>query len=483
MVKHETAAAPRSPAPDRGRATRVRWVVAAFCFGGLAINYVDRAALSVALPFMTQDLSLTPTEQGLILSAFSWTYAVMQLPAGWLIDRFGARIMYGACVLWWSVFTGLTALASSFGVLLGFRLGLGIGESGAYPASAKAVSLWFPPSERGRATAFYDSGARIGSALAVPIITAIIAGFGWHAAFVVMAALGVLWTIGWWSYYRSPKSHPGPNAAERAHITGTSAVTSTGTSVESSSATSTGTSVDTSSATSPGASGGAPTGASVGATARASAGASAAPERRGSVAWLLRHRVVWGMIGGFSCLNFVVTFFLTWFPSYLVQDRGFDLLKLGFFGMIPGLTAVAGGWAGGIAGDWLLKRGWSLTRTRKTCLVAGMLLSSTVAAAVLVESAALALALLSISYAAIAFAIVSLWCLPADVAPAHQVATLGGLQNFAANIASALSPIVIGALAQATGSFVVPLLVTGVVAVLGALCFGLLIRKVEPIAG
>ncbi|MEU7742191.1 MFS transporter [Nonomuraea sp. NPDC049158] len=295
------------------------------------------------------------------------------------------------------------------------------------------MSLWFPPSERGRATAFYDSGARIGSALAVPIITAII------AAFVVMAVLGVLWTLGWWSYYRSPKSHPKPNAAERAHITG----------------------------------------ASVGPTA----GASAAPQRRGSVAWLLRHRVVWGMIGGFSCLNFVVTFFLTWFPSYLVQDRGFDLLKLGFFGMIPGLTAVAGGWAGGIAGDWLLKRGWSLTRARKTCLVAGMLLSSTVAAAVLVESAALALALLSISYAAIAFAIVSLWCLPADVAPAHQVATLGGLQNFAANIASALSPIVIGALAQATGSFVVPLLVTGVVAVLGALCFGLLIRKVEPIAG
>jgi ACS family glucarate transporter-like MFS transporter len=134
-----------------------------------------------------------------------------------------------------------------------------------------------------------------------------------------------------------------------------------------------------------------------------------------------------------------------------------------------------------LAGDALLARGWSVNKTRKTCLVAGMLTSSVIALAVVTEEAWLALVLLSLSYFAIAFAIVSVWCLPADVAPRSRVATLGGAQNFAANIASAASPIVIGFLAGATGSFVVPLVVTGGVALLGAASFGLLIRRVEPL--
>jgi MFS transporter, ACS family, D-galactonate transporter len=392
----------------------------------------------VALPFMTHDLSLTPTEQGLILSAFSWTYSVMQLPSGWLIDKLGARVMFGASVLLWSLFTGLTAIAGSFASLLGFRLGLGIGESGAYPSSAKAVSQWFPQRERGRATAFYDSGARVGSALAVPIVAAIIGLFGWRSVFVIMGVLGLLWVIGWWAYFRTPQTHRAVNEAELAHITSQDEV------VE-------------------------------------QEGPAGTGENRGSIRDLLRYRTVWGMIAGFSCLNFVVTFFLTWFPSYLVEERGFDLLKLGFFGVIPGLTAIAGSWAGGLVGDALLARGWSVTRTRKTCLVAGMLASSVIALAVVTEEAWLALVLLSLSYFSIAFAIVSVWCLPADVAPKHLVGTLGGAQNFVANVASAASPIVIGALAGATGSFVVPLVVTGGVAVLGAASFGLVIRRVEPI--
>jgi ACS family D-galactonate transporter-like MFS transporter len=432
------AAPPRADAAGArraGRSTRTRWIIAGFCFAGLAINYIDRSTVSVALPYMSQDLSLTPTEQGLILSAFSWTYSVMQLPSGWLIDKLGARVMFGASVLLWSVFTGLTSLVGGFGALLGVRLGLGVGESGAYPSAAKAVSQWFPQRERGRATAFYDSGARVGSALAVPIVAAIIGLFGWRAVFVIMAALGVLWVIGWWAYFRTPEQHKSVNAAELAHIRSQDAVQEDG----------------------------------------------GAPAEKGSIRNLLRYRTVWGMFAGFACLNFVVTFFLTWFPSYLVEERGFSLLKLGFFGVIPGLTAIAGSWAGGLAGDALLARGWSVTRTRKTCLVAGMLASSVIALAVVTSQAWLALVLLSVSYFSIAFAIVSVWCLPADVAPKNLVGTLGGGQNFVANLASAASPIVIGALAGATGSFVVPLIVTGGVAVLGALSFGLLIRRVEPI--
>lgn len=423
--------------PRRSRASKVRWAVAVFCAVGLAINYIDRSAISVSLPFMTEDFHLTPTEQGLILSAFSWTYALMQIPAGRLIDRFGERVMYGASVLGWSLFTAATGLVSSFGALLGLRLGLGIGEAGAYPASAKTVSHWFPLRLRSRATAVYDSGARIGSAAATPLIALIIGLWGWRAAFLFAGGLGVLWAIGWWAWYRRPEFHSAVNDAEMAIIHESHKE-----------------------------------------QAATNLNPDAKPMR---IVDLFKSRTVWGMMVGFFCLNFMITFFLTWFPSYLVKERGFDLLKLGLFGMIPPLAAIAGSWLGGLTGDYLLNRGWSLNKVRKTCLVGGMLVCSVIALAAIAPEAWQALVLMSISYAASAFTIVTIWCLPSDVVDSSTVATLGGTQNFFSNIGSALSPIVIGALYGATGSFEVPLVLTGVVVIAGALCFGLGIKRVEPI--
>jgi len=423
--------------PGRSRATKVRWAVAVFCAFGLAINYIDRSAISVSLPFMTQDFHLTATEKGLVLSAFSWSYALMQLPAGRLIDRFGERVMFGASVLIWSLFTAATAFASSFATLLGLRLGLGVGEAGAYPGAAKTVSNWFPLRLRGRATSVYDSGARIGSAAATPLIALIIGLWGWRAVFLIAGTLGVLWAIGWWAWYRRPDVKAGVNDAERAIIHESH---------------------------------------------REEDAMNLHPEVEPMrIIDLFKQRTVWGMMLGFFCLNFMITFFLTWFPSYLVNERGFDLLKLGIFGSIPPIAAILGSWAGGLTGDYLLKRGWSLNKARKTCLVGGMLVCSLIALAAIAPQAWQALVLMSISYAASAFTIVTIWCLPADVVDASTVATLGGTQNFFANIGSALSPIIIGALYGATGSFEVPLLLTGIVVVAGALCFGFLIKKVEPI--
>ncbi|MGB8384563.1 MAG: MFS transporter [Dermatophilaceae bacterium] len=434
------AAHPHSADPGsfhRSRASKVRWAVAVFCALGLAINYIDRSAISVSLPFMTKDFELTPTEQGVILSAFSWSYALMQIPAGRLIDRFGERVMFGASVLLWSLFTGATAFVSSFGALLGLRLGLGIGEAGAYPAAAKSVSQWFPLRLRGRATSVYDSGARIGSTVATPLIAIIIGLWGWRAAFLFAGGLGVLWSIGWWAWYKRPDLHRGVNEAELAIIHESHRE-----------------------------------------QAATNLNPDAEPMR---IAELFKQRTVWGMMLGFFCLNFMITFFLTWFPSYLVKDRGFDLLKLGIFGTLPPLAAILGSWAGGILGDYLLKRGWSLNKTRKTCLVGGMLVCSVIALAAIAPQAWQALVLMSISYAASAFTIVTIWCLPADVVDASTVASLGSTQNFFSNIGSALSPIVIGALYGATGSFEMPLVLTGAVVIGGALCFGLFIKKVEPL--
>lgn len=198
--------------------TRVRWGIVGMAFLGTTINYVDRANLAVAAPFISDDLKLGSFQTGLILSGFFWTYAIGQLLAGYLVDRFGARIMYTFSAVWWSVFTAATAIAQGFASLLGFRLLLGIGESPAYPSNVKATGEWFPKQERGLATGIYDSGARAGTAAAAPIVAGLIALMGWRGSFVVTGAVGLLWAAAWVWFYRRPRRHWMASEAEVEYI-------------------------------------------------------------------------------------------------------------------------------------------------------------------------------------------------------------------------------------------------------------------------
>jgi MFS transporter, ACS family, D-galactonate transporter len=417
--------------------TKVRWMIVGLCFAGLTVNYVDRANLSVALPQMSKDLHLGAGVEGVVLAAFFASYAVFQLPAGHFVDRLGARVVYAIAGVWWSIFTAATALAGSFASLLGFRLALGAGEAGGYPSSAKAVSEWFPVRERAFATAIYDSGSRAGTALALPIVTALIAWLGWRASFAITGALGLVWVVVWVLFYRSPREHARANEEEVAYIE--------------------------------------------------EGGARAAAEERSQhdLPWrdLFRYRTVLGMMLGFFCLNYVIYFFITWFPSYLVDARGFDLLKLGVFGVLPALVAIPGGWIGGLTSDALVRRGHSVTTARKVPLVGGMTFASVIALAVIVPSAALALALLSVCYASLAFAAASVWSLPADVAPTPgHVASIGGIQNFASNLAGVLGATTTGALIAATGgSYVAALVLSGGLSLVGAFAYLVIVGRVEPL--
>jgi MFS transporter, ACS family, D-galactonate transporter len=181
----------------RGAMTRVRWGIVGMAFLGTTIHYVDRANLAVAAPFISDELNLGSFQMGLILSGFFWTYAVGQLLAGYLVDRYGARIMYTFSAVWWSVFTAAAALAQGFASLFGFRLLLGTGESPAYPSNVKVTGEWFPKQERGLATGIYDSGARAGTAAAAPIEAGLIALIGWRGSFVVTGLVGFLWAAAW----------------------------------------------------------------------------------------------------------------------------------------------------------------------------------------------------------------------------------------------------------------------------------------------
>lgn len=428
----------RTPTP-RGR---LRWLVVGMCFLGVSINYLDRANLSIAMPEIVKDFHISHTLEGLILGAFFWTYALFQLPAGHFIDKLGARVTYAVAVVWWSVFTALSAAATGAASLFGFRLGLGVGESASYPASAKVVSMWFPKRERAFATSIYDSGARFGSAVALPVVAALVAWLGWRASFVVTGAIGLVWAAAWFLWYRNPREKAGLSEDELSYIEEGGAR-----------------GVDDADAADP----------------------SRAMEQ---VRWreLFTYRTVWGMMLGFFCLNFVIYFFITWFPTYLHDARGFSLLGTGFYGVIPAIVAIFGGWLGGWVSDRIYDRTGDLNKARKTCLVGGMLFSSVIALAVVVPSAVAALALLSVCYASLTFAAASVWSLPADVAPTEsQVASIGGIQNFASNLAGVGSPFFVGALYDLTGSFVVPLVVVGCIGVAGALAYALVVKRVEPL--
>jgi ACS family D-galactonate transporter-like MFS transporter len=420
---------------DRPNRSSMRWYIVFMAFLGTAINYIDRANLGVALPALKHEFGLSPETSGLILGAFFWTYAACQLPSGWFVDKVGPRIAYTFAVVWWSIFTAATAVARGFTSLFGFRLLLGIGEAPAYPTNAKSVSEWFPRSERAFATSIYDSGARAGTVAALPLCTWIIRSYGWRTSFVITGMIGVLWSVVWYAIYRHPTKHPLISDAERAHIL--------------------------------------------------SGQPPVNPAMLGpKVPWssLFKYRAVWGMMMGFFCLNFVIYFFVTWFPTYLRDGRGFTDVKTGIYGMIPGLFAILAGWVGGKTSDFLLRRGFSLTKARKIPIVCGMAIASSIGLAVVVPSATGAVALLALSYGGLCFAAASIWSLPADIAPTpRHVASIGGIQNFASNLAGICITYLVGKLLAKTGGFVAPLMLAGGFAILGALSYLFVVPEIKPL--
>ena len=438
----------------------MRWVVILLCFLAIAINYIDRANLAVAAPMIQKALNIGPAQMGLILSGFFWTYALMQMPFGWFVDRIGARIALPIAVAWWSLFTALTAGASSVAGMFGCRLALGIGEAGAYPSCAKLVSQWFKPAQRALATSIFDSGSRVGSALSIPVVALIIGELGWESSFIITGVIGFVWVIGWFLIYKNPSRGDLTEQADATPAASTLHATSMGSTSPAMSR------MSTLSATSPAAS-------------------SLANLPKQNVTWLslFKYRTLWGMMLGFFCLNFVIYFFITWFPSYLVQTRGFSLKSLGTLGMIPALMAIPSGWLGGYVSDALFRRGWSLTAARKTCMVGGMLLSSVITLTAFTTNIYLTLAFFGIAYGSLAFAAASIWSLPGDVAPSPDyVASISGIQNFASNLAGIVITTFTGLMVSIThGSFTVPLCVAGGFCFLGAFSYLVIVKKVEPL--
>ena len=417
------------------RYPRMRWIMIAFCFLAVAISYIDRINLAIAAPHIKEDLGISDASMGLILGAFFWTYALMQIFAGRMLDKLGARVGLAFAVGWWSLFTIITAAGRGVTSLFGAHLLLGFGEAGCNPGCVKVVYSWFSKQERAKASGLFDAGPRAGTALALPLVAWLISTWNWEAPFIVTGLIGMVWVALWLMFYREPEDYKGLDPQQVANL------------VE-------------------------------GRGHRLNA-------RQAKVPWLslFRYRTIWGMMLGFFCLNFVNYFFITWFPTYLTSTHGFSMKELGTLGAIPALMGIPGSILGGVVSDWLYRKGFSLTTARKSCLVGGMLCSSVIALAVFTSNIAIILTLFSITYASLAFTAANIWTIPADIAPPPgHVATIGGIQNFASNIAGIVTASFTGLmLAFNSGSFVIPLAVAGGICVIGAASFLFIVGKIEPL--
>lgn len=414
--------------------THARYGVGALMLMAIVINYLDRTVMSAAAPAIISDLHITTAEMGFIMSAFFWSYAAFQIPAGWLADRIGQRICLGVSVLWWSLATVATALARTPMGFLFARIFMGTGEAGAYPCNAGITAKWFPDHERGKMTAIFDSGSRFGTAFTMPLVVWIIATYSWHVAFIICGSLGVIWTLGWFWYYNDPDKQKYVNEEELKYIRSGQKRVNTIDAVQ-------------------------------------------------PMKWyeLFRYRNVIAICIGFFTLNYSIYFFVTWFPMYLVQERGLSFATMGWMAMLPPLTGILSEWFGGWLLDYTYKQTKSLDIARKTNLVGGMVLATTIAFAGLSSSNTILMVLLCISYAGLSFAGSAIWCLPGDIAPQNMTSVLGGMQNCIANFGGILGPIVTGFIISSTGSFIPALGVSGALCVVGALMYLFVLKDIKPI--
>jgi ACS family D-galactonate transporter-like MFS transporter len=427
--------------PSKAVSTRVRYGILAIITIATAINYMDRANLSIVAPDVKADLHISEAELGLIFSAFSWTYAVLQIPGGWVLDRVGPRITFGVALIFWSIVTGSISLAKGFGSLLGLRLALGVAETPAFPANNALVSRWFPTKERGLATGAYTAGEYVGLAIAAPLLAWMAVTYGWHSVFYLTGGLGLVFAFVWLIFIRNS-----PQSDKRVSRSEIDLIEKGGGAVK---------------------------------TAHSAEGGQHA--KFSDIPKLLRHkRMVGALIGQFANTS-TLFFFLTWFPTYLVEQKHFTLLKAGIMVTIPYLVALLGTLAAGSWSDWMLRRGVATTIARKTPIISGLILSMIVIFDNFVNNPALVITFFSIAFFAQGMASATAWALLSDIAPAKQLGLTGGLFNFFANAGGALSPLVIGLIVGATGSFAYGLVYIAVIAGIGALSYIFLVDRVERI--
>ncbi|MGF6602123.1 D-galactonate transporter [Paraburkholderia sp. GAS448] len=434
---------------DIAKRTKVRYTILLLIFVITTFNYADRATLSVTGSAMRGEFGLDAIKMGYIFSAFSWAYVLSQLPAGWLLDRFGARRVYAASIFLWSLFTLLQSsigllgsAAAAVTALFVLRFAMGAAESPAFPANAKVVASWFPTSERGTASAVFNSAQYFAAVVFTPLMAWLTHAFGWHEVYLVMGAGGLVLALTWLKVMKHPADHPRVNRAELDYI-------EQGGGVENG-------------------------------QKKAAPGVGAHNSGWALVRRLLSNRMLLGVYLAQYCINVLTYFFLTWFPIYLVQARGMTILQAGLVASLPAICGFSGGVLGGILSDSLIRRGHSLTVARKVPIVGGMLLSVCIIGCNYVTADWIVVALMSLAFFGKGVGALG-WAVVADTSPKEAIGLSGSIFNMFGNIAGIVTPIVIGYLVAKTGSFNGALVFVGLNALLTVFSYLVIVKDIKRV--
>jgi MFS transporter, ACS family, D-galactonate transporter len=418
------------------RVGNIRWGIAALLGFGVIINYFDRTNIAVAGISLSKEYHLSSIQFGFIASAYLWTYALIQVPIGALLDKIGVKWMTRAGTILWSLATFMTAIVSGYGLIILSRLLLGIAEAPVFPAASKATGYWFPMKERGLATSAFDASAKFSNVIGVPFVAFIVSLYGWRGAFWATGILSALYGILFWIFYRDPSQSKRVSQEERTYIE--------------------------------------EGGAQIDNVAPANTLAS--------LGYLLRQPKIWGMALGFAAYGYTFYLFLTWLPSYIQEQLHVSILNsAGLVAIIWGVATITDIAIGGWLVDYLIKRGNDSTRVRKTIFIIGMLMGITIIGAAFTTSIPLIVMWLSISLGGLAFAAPVGWSIPSLIAPRGTVGVVGAIMNFFNNVAGILAPLVAGFVLDTTKSFVLNFIIAAIILVLGIFCYLLLLGKIEQL--
>lgn len=429
----------RSFLADKSRIPGRRWRIAWLLGLGVLVNFFDRVNLSVSQASIESGFHISVVAFGYLASAYALTYALLQLPIGVILDRFGIRRVGWVSILLWSVASFASALSMGYGSLFAARLLLGVGEAPTFPANAKAIGLWFPQEERSLATALNDAAAKFASALGVPLLGALLLEVGWRWSFAATGFASLVYLAVFLTVYRDPDRDGGLSAAERSYLSESMGR---------------------------------------GATAKA----DEQPQQLG-FSQLLRERKVLGLALGFGAYNYTFYLLLWWLPGYFARALGVDALHSFLFTGVPWLVATVTDLAvGGWLVDALIERGLDASRVRMTVLVVGTGCGLGLLGAAGAHTAVAAVAWVSLAIGGLSAAAPVGWSVPSLIAPRANVGAVGGIANFASQVSAIGAPIVTGYVVEATHSFAWAFVVASVYLAAGIVGYVLLLGRIEPFA-
>jgi len=419
--------------PLNAAPTHTRYRVVAFTLVMVAVAYLDRVCIGTAAPAMKHDLGLSDTQMGLVFSAFTLAYALFEVPSGWFADRYGARIALTRIVIWWSAMTAATGWALGFVSLFVVRLLFGMGEAGAFPASARVYARWLPTNLRGRLFGLLIMAAALAGALTQPLVVTLLELVGWRHTFAIFGGVGIVWAAAWWWWFRDdPREHSHVNAAELRVI----------------------------------ADGGADT-----------------REPHSSVQWrlLFQSRTLIAVCFMYGGALYGWYFYLTWLPTYLLRARGFDLKQVGWLAALPLLAIAAGVFIGGWLSDLLTHR-WGPRLGRRTPGIIGLPLAALAAVgAVVTPNPFISALLLAAAAGLAALGVAPAWAVCLEIGGQHA-GVVSGCMNMVGNLGGALSPVVVGICVDRWNSWQAPLFSVALFYLMAAACWLAIDpeQKIEP---